>query len=340
MCLPNNNNQFHADVEFEEAVMVGWSVASRISAVKTLALFAGLGLWSMGIWVSSTAAQNAPDRARTLSYTAKVICGTQPDPENLQLVRGRYLTAVNLYNRGSKAVKISATVALAHPPPGLEAGAVHNIAEAALGPGEALAIDCGDLKAHVFKFGFPDTYIDGFVVVESTGALSVAAVYSAAPLLTKDCCKDIAGPVASIDVEEITATEMAAPADLPDLVPLPPNPEGNPLGTPGTGFCTPSATGSVPPNATVKIANIGSAPAAASQAVIDFGKFGMVAVPVGPLAPGGEQLVTVPIPIDCFGTGIEKTCEFDAIADKQGAVPESLETNNMRRGHCLRARRG
>jgi hypothetical protein len=318
--------------------MVSSSVASKYLSVKYLALFVGIGLWSMGIWIPSAAAQNAPDRSRTFSYTAKVICGTQPDPENLQLLRGRYLTAVNLFNRGRNAVKIDASIALAHPPRDLAAGEVHHVADLALEPGEALAIDCGDLKAHVFKFGFPDTYIDGFVVLESSGALSVNAVYTAAPLLTKDCCKDVAGPVASIDVEEIAAAETAAPA-FPDLVPVPPTPDGSPLGTPGTGFCS-RASAADPPGVIADISNIGAAQAGASEAAVDFGTFGVVTVPVGPLAPGGKQTITVPIPTVCFGTGVEGTCAFDVIADTQKAVAESLETNNTRRGHCRRARRG
>ena len=54
----------------------------------------------------------------SLDYLAKVICGTQPDPENLQLVRGRYLSAVNLLNRAGERVEIRASVALAHPADG------------------------------------------------------------------------------------------------------------------------------------------------------------------------------------------------------------------------------
>ena len=298
------------------------------------------------VWPSATGAQaQAPPQSSL--YTAKIICGIQKAPQNLQLVRGRYLSAINLYNRNRTRVDVRATLALGHPPPELAPGDVFSLPDTALDAGEALAIDCGDLKAHVFPFGFPDTYIDGVVAIESTGPLSVSAVYTAAPLIKgkccetecceAKCCKDSVGPVASIDVEVIPATETAAAPDRPDLVPEPVEPESDPPGTPGTGFCTPS-TASGLPNVAARIRNVGTAPAAASQAAVDFGAFGIVTAPVGPLGAGAEQLVTIPIPRGCFGTGSDGACDFDVIADNQGVVAESLESNNTRHGRCFRAR--
>lgn len=174
------------------------------SLARAVALAAGLQAISLSVSTSVSLAQQTA-RSPLLEYVAKMVCGTQPEFANLQLVRGRYLTAVNLLNRGEGSAKIQASIALAHPPPSLRAGDVHVLPAATLGVGKSLAIDCGDLKAHIFGFGFPDSYIDGFLVIKSTGALSVSAVYTAAPLVDKKCCKTVAGPVASIDVEEIAA---------------------------------------------------------------------------------------------------------------------------------------
>jgi len=292
----------------------------------------------LDVLVSSSMAQQSPNSPHSPRYVVKIICGNQPDSENLQLLRGRYLTAVNILNKEKGRAEVRASLALTNPLPNLTPGDVHDLPQVELDTGKSLATDCGDIKAHVFKFGFPNSYIDGFLVIESTGILSVSAVYTAAPLLEKDCCKDVAGPVTSIDVEWIAPAETATTLDRADLVPLPPEPEGDPLGNPGTGFCT-STNQNMPPDVTMKIANIGTALAGASHAAIDFGtNGGVVMMPVRPLAPGASQLVMVPIPKVCFGTVADKGCEFDVIADMKDAISESLETNNVRRGHCLRVR--
>lgn len=321
----------------EEGAVAGFLDPGKLSVRYALVLAAGCLAASVGDILAAVGQERAPDRP--LKYVAKMICGTQPDPENLQLVRGRYLTAVNLLNQAGHQVDIHASVALAYPPPGLTAGAVHTLPPVSLETGKSLAIHCGDLKAHVFKFGFPDSYIDGFLAIESNGPLSVSAVYTAAPLIDKECCKAVVGPVASVDIEEVAATETGSIVERADLEPVAPQPDSDPPGAPGTGFCGMTGANSLP-RVAARITNVGLASAPASEAAVNFGAYGLVALPVGPLAPGAHQLVTVPIPTACFAGANGRACQFDVIADNRQEIDETLETNNLRHGQCLSGRPG
>ena len=271
-------------------------------------------------------------------HVAKVVCGTQADPKNLQLVQGFYASVVNILNISGTAQDISVDLALSHPTKPPEPGQVVEIVTFELDPGQAAAVDCTDIQVLAFPFGLPDAYIDGFVVIRSAGALTVKAVYTAAPLLKKDCCKMWPGPVASIDVETISPAEApAGPTPQPDLLPDSPTLETDPLGLPGTGFCTEQPSDGSPPDAVALILNQGQAAAAASTARFDFGTFGQADINVPALDPGGQHQVGADIPRQCFGSGRANTCAFDIIADADLVVTESLETNNIRRGHCLRS---
>jgi len=274
---------------------------------------------------------------RTL-HVAKIVCGTQPDAKNLQFVRGVYATVVNVLNTSGTRQVIALKLALAHPPVSPAPGAVLGIAELQLDTGQAGAVDCRDIETLVYPFGLPDSYIDGFVVIEGEGALSVQAVYTAAPLIDESCCKARPGPVASIDVERIDPVPPPQGAvRMADLLPEPPVLETDPLGAPGTGFCGEQSADGGPPGAVAEIINQGEVAAAASTAQFDFGSYGQSQVPVPPLDPGKMHAIGTPIPVECFGTGRENTCAFDVIADVGGSMEESLETNNKRRGHCLRS---
>ncbi|MEM1074796.1 MAG: CARDB domain-containing protein [Pseudomonadota bacterium] len=283
------------------------------------------------------AQQNPAD---VTSYAAKILCGTQPDAKNLQLVHGFYATVVNILNTSGTRLSIDLSVALAHPPVPPAAGAVVPIGIVELDDGEAAAVDCADIEALGFPFGLPDHYIDGFVVIKTNGALSVQAVYTAAPLIKKDCCKMWPGPVASIDVEGVAPVSAPATArERADLIPEQPVLDQDPLGAPGTGFCGPQQADGSPPEAVAIIANRGMKDAPASTARFDFGPYGQEDRPVPALAPDKTHDITAPIPRQCFGSGRLNTCAFDVIADSAMTVPESLETNNTRRGHCLRSAR-
>jgi hypothetical protein len=281
-------------------------------------------------------ALEAPDR--TQDYAAKVICGKQPDSNNLQLIQGFYTTVVNILNTGIERQKIGLQLSLAHPPTPLAPGEVFDLASVTLDAGQAAAVDCEDIQVLAFPFGLPDTYIDGFLVVQTDMPFAVQAVYTAAPLVQESCCKSWPGPVASIDVERIDA--VPAPAGTmrkPDLLPDSPTLETDPLGAPGTGFCSQQPSDGSPPDAVALIINQGEVGAPASVARFDFGVFGQSRTPVPALGPDEKHEIVSEIPQDCFGTGRSGTCPFDVIADVNLAIDENLETNNIRRGHCLRA---
>lgn len=80
----------------------------------------------------------------------------------------------------------------------------------------------------------------------------------------------------------------------------------------------------------VRICNQGAGPAGPSTTTVDFGSFGAVDVPTPALAPGACVDLSVQIPSGCF----DPDCEFRIIADSQGVVAESDETNNVASGTC------
>lgn len=278
------------------------------------------------------------DPAKSDNYAAKVLCGTQPDPKNLQLVQGFYATVVNILNTSGTRQSIDLSVALAHPPLPSIPGARVEIGSMDLDAGEAAAVDCADIEALGFPFGLPDHYIDGFLLIGAKGSLTVKAVYTAAPLEKEDCCKMWPGPVASIDVEAVDPVPAPGLArELADLIPEQPVLERDPLGAPGTGFCGPQSSDGSLPDAVAIIANRGMKEASATTARFDFGPYGQLDRPVPALAPGQTHNISAPIPRQCFGSGRLNTCAFDVVADHAMVAPESLETNNIRRGHCLRS---
>ena len=146
-------------------------------------------------------------------YPAKVVCGTQPDPESLRFTRGRYATAVNVHNPNDEEVPFFEKLALAFPPVERGAGAVIPIGIDRLGYDEALRVDCEDLREELFEGSFEEGYIDGFVVIQSPRPLDVTAVYTTAQV-------DDTGAVlhSSIDVESVRERERPQPEPLPDLV--------------------------------------------------------------------------------------------------------------------------
>ncbi|MBL3705706.1 hypothetical protein GI582_23670 [Sulfitobacter sp. BDSS02] len=297
----------------------------------------------IAILTQSLTAQEASERKN--QYAAKVVCGTQPDPKNLQFVQGVYASVVNILNTEDVRQSLDISVALTHPPVPPAPGENVEITTLELEPGEAVALDCMDIEALGFPFGLPDDYIDGFAVIASTGHLGVQAVYTAAPLMKDGCCKTWLGPVASIDVEQIPpAMAPSGPGHTPDLLPESPELEADPLGAPGTGYCGPVSPDGGPPSAVAEIVNKGASAAGASVAQFDFGTFGQTQVPIPTLEPGERQPISVEIPAQCFGSGRgdgrNNTCPFDVIADVNSELVESLETNNTRRGHCLRAQPG
>lgn len=78
------------------------------------------------------------------------------------------------------------------------------------------------------------------------------------------------------------------------------------------------------------VRNQGTGDAGPSQTRVDFGSFGAVDLPTGPLVPGAQTDVSVGFP---FG-GFNPDCDFRIRADGTGAVSESDEGNNDASGIC------
>ena len=128
-------------------------------------------------------------------YAAKLICGFQEDQEDMRIAPGFYATTINIHNPRERRVVFFKKLALTFPPEEQSPGEVMPIREEdVLEPDQALAVDCVDIRRHLFPNGFPTPYIEGFVVIQSQASLDVTAVYTVASLDRRH---------SSIDVEQI-----------------------------------------------------------------------------------------------------------------------------------------
>ena len=134
-------------------------------------------LLALGLGADAASGQQPPP---AYQYAAKVVCGHQKDPKELRLTRGLYATTINIHNPGREPVKFFKKLALSYPPEEQRPGKVIRIAEDVLKDDEALKVDCPDLERRLFPGGFPNGYIEGFVVIESPASLDVTAVYTTA----------------------------------------------------------------------------------------------------------------------------------------------------------------
>lgn len=151
-------------------------------------------------------------------YSAKIICGIQPDPADGRLAPGAYSTIVNIHNPNFRQVEFFKKLALAYPPGGQRPGQILPIATDRLEYDQALAADCPDLIERLFPHGLPPaepdgppvTYFEGFVVIQSAYPLDVTTVYTTAAL------GDNGQPSthSSIDVEQIQERGRTQGADL------------------------------------------------------------------------------------------------------------------------------
>lgn len=257
----------------------------------------------------------AGQQEEEFEYAAKVVCGTQRDPEDLRLARGLYATTINIHNPGPRPARLTKKLALTYPPGRQRPGEVRRYGQDTLEPDQALETDCLDLRDRVFGGSFPTPYIEGFVVIQGRTSLDVTAVYSTASLEPQR------GRAAhsSIDVEQVRERRRrGGDGDLPDLIPVP---------DPRLGFCVRKGDQLI-----VTVRNQGAGPAAASTTEVHFGGFGTQAQPTPPLAPGGSVQLTFTIPTspNCF----DPDCEFRIVVDAAAVVAESNEANNVASGVC------
>jgi CARDB len=245
-------------------------------------------------------------------YVAKLVCGLQRDPSDMRLTRGAYATTINIHNPNEGEVKFSKKLAFTFPPEEQTPGEVRDIGEHVLGPDEALAVDCMDIRRQLGEF--PTPYIEGFVVIQSRESLDVSAVYTSAALDANGRPTTQSG----IDVEQIRERQRERRPELADLVAVPDIESGS--------FCKRQEG-----NLIVTVRNQGLGPAGASTTEVDFFGHGKVSLPTPPLAPNASVDLPFPIPLGCF----DPDCEFRITVDVLHDVAEADEGNNTADDTCL-----
>lgn len=277
-------------------------------------------------------------------YSAKLICGKQNNPDDLRLARGLYATAVNIHNPNDEPVHFFKKLALTYPPKEQKPGRIIPIAVDTLQYDEALAVDCLDIQKEAFNNEFPESYVKGFIVIQSPRSLDVTAVYTTASLDKRGKATEHS----SIDVEQIRerVREQPEKVELPDLIPLAPLPAPPfdeefgvqlPEGIPGSLFCAVnSPQGGASQSISVTVRNQGLAIAGASITVADFFLIDeQVPIETPSLEAGEEVTLDFEVPQGCYNLG---SCRFRLIVDageQGGVVTEFNENNNVVESLCL-----
>ncbi len=287
-----------------------------------------------------------PDRFK---YAAKLVCGKQEDIDNTRLVRGFYGTAINIFNPGSETARFTKRLALSYPPEEQMAGKTFLIAEDRLPPDHALEVDCIDIEQRLFPNGLPESYIKGFVVIESDHSLDVTGVYTSRSLPVvhhSDSCGDDScqeqhcsnykdkhhsskcassdSESVSIDVEQIRERVIKSkepPVELcPDLAVLD-------IGRPQVRC--PQGGGSCQTKVEILIGNLGNAASGAFDLRTTFDPQASVVVNQQVsqgLMPGEQQTIVVTTPPggNCF----DPNCSISVVVDPNNRIQECREDNN------------
>lgn len=272
-------------------------------------------------------------------YPAKLICGRQPDPDVLRLMRGLYGTTVNIHNPNDQDTHFFKKLALAFPPAEQKPGRIIPLAIDRLAYDESLKTDCDEILRKHFPNGFPDGYVEGHLIVQSALSLDVQSVFTAAPLDREGKSTG----VASIDVEYVPERDVAEEeGPRPDLAVFPFHPEPPedeqfgiqlPEGVPESLFCGANGLAGGPARTVDAIVrNIGAGSATTSTLRMEFGSGGVAEVSVAALDPGAEVEISINIPRGCYNAG---ACTFTLAADADSEITEADETNNGAASLCL-----
>lgn len=143
---------------------------------------------------------------RLFRYDAKILCGTQTDPDGLRLTQGRYGTVVNILNPGRRNARLRKSLALAYPPEEQLPGETFPISMDDLEPEHALKVDCEDVRRNVFDGSFPAPWIDGFVTVLSSEPLVVHGVYTTSAVDSEG----VARGHSSIEIERYSGVDLSS----------------------------------------------------------------------------------------------------------------------------------
>jgi hypothetical protein len=144
---------------------------------------------------------NKPLADYKYEYAVKIVCGEQKDSKNLMLAGGLYATTINIHNPNDSAAIFYKKLALTYPPSEERAGKIIALGLDTLFYDQALKTDGNDIRKH-YNFS---SYIEGFVIIQSTRSLDVSAVYSSA---TKSGFLRRSYKVVSMDVENIPEREI------------------------------------------------------------------------------------------------------------------------------------
>ena len=149
-------------------------------------------------------------------FAVEFTCGTN-DSSFERIVPGDYATVINVHNAGGET-KARAMVSLTFP-----ASSTSDWLRTSFAPMQSRQLDCADILGGSFVFPVPldeNGYYQGFVIIQTRGALDVVARYTATG--------DDDGEVTT-DVETVTARRMQRlPINEDDLVTICHVPPGNP----------------------------------------------------------------------------------------------------------------
>ncbi len=258
-----------------------------------------------------TAQEQSPISATHL-FTAKFLCGGSSEAFQEGVVRGVHATSITLHNPSNvRAVSFTKSVSRALPfqRPGDIAGPVVDT----LQPGTSIDVECNEIRM-MLPISMTRQFRSGFLQIEATGDLSVAAVYSSRP-------RD--GDVSTIDVEVIEARKLGRDeGELPDLV-------IQDIDLDTLRVSCPTGAGSCEASVTVIVENQGSAASAGFDVRTTFDPAQGIDVE-NSVADGLEPGQSSPLDVNVKtgGNCFDPDCQICATADSNEAIEESDEGNN------------
>jgi hypothetical protein len=151
-------------------------------------------------------------------YAAKFTCGFVPSTAVDRVIQGQYATAVAIHNPQRKDMTLRKKIALVFPPGSQQPGHVSPFITEKLGPDQALEVACKEIPSEFFPGAtFPSTFVQGFLVIETTRSVDVIATYSAGPATVPPgpgpSAPVAALTVATVDVERIKERKLSKGED-------------------------------------------------------------------------------------------------------------------------------
>ena len=128
-------------------------------------------------------------------YSVNFICG---NPEEGVLVKGLYLSAINVHNPTHKVCAFEKKIIVALPKqrPGPIAGPF----KGRLGPYQAMEIDCPEIRDKLGEINYKAEFIKGYILILSNVKLTVTGIYSAA---------GATGMVETLHIEQVNPVKIA-----------------------------------------------------------------------------------------------------------------------------------